>query len=153
MLLSNTTKYGKILRTRLKMFLRMVNWDPEPILTACSANQSCLCSIFYRHTLNITAKNKLFFTWSNLNYSSCGVFGCKMDGCPRNHKVLSPIPRSGCQLWGCSEPLLVLSFQQEQFWEISISCKNLSLNPCKINILSLVHQIFFFFSILELLIG
>ena len=71
-----------------------------------------------------------------------GVRGCQVERRPRNHEVPSSSPGSGSQLWNFS---LAHSFQCE-YWcssqegesrEIRISCKNLFLNRCKINMFKL----------------
>ena len=72
----------------------------------------------------------------------CGVRGREVELRPRNRDVPSSSPGSGSQLWDFS---LAHTFRRE-YWcssqeaesrEISISCKNLFLNRCKINMFKL----------------
>ena len=77
--------------------------------------------------------------WSKL---ICGVRGREVERRPRNLEVLSSIPGSGFQLWD----FLIGPHVRREYWcssqeaesrEISISCKNLFLNRCKINMFKL----------------
>ena len=73
---------------------------------------------------------------------SCGVRGCEVERRPHNLEVLSSIPRSVCQLWDFFiSPHIRCEYwcssQEAELREISISCKNLILNPCKINMFKL----------------
>ena len=61
----------------------------------------------YRTILNYNDPKKKAFrkhcgNFRNSNISNCGVCGHEGEGLPRNGKVPSLIPKSGCQLWGCS---------------------------------------------------
>ena len=69
----------------------------------------------------------------------CGVRGREVELWPRNLEVPSSIPGSGCQLWDFFIGPHIwreywCSSQEAESREISISCKNLFLNRCKINI-------------------
>ena len=72
-----------------------------------------------------------------------GVCGREVERRPRNLEVPSSIPGGGCQLrdffigphirreYWCSSP------EEAASREVSISCKNLFLNRCKINMFKL----------------
>ena len=70
------------------------------------------------------------------------IRGREVERRPRNLEVPSSIPGSGCQLWD----FFIGSHIRREYWcssqeaesrEISISCKNLFLNRCKINMFKL----------------
>ena len=70
------------------------------------------------------------------------VRGREVECRPRNLEVPSSIPGSGCQLWD----FFIGPHIRREYWcssqeaesrEISISCKNLFLNRCKINMFKL----------------
>ena len=74
----------------------------------------------------------------------CGVRGHEVERWPRNHEVPSSSPGSWSQLWDFSLAHTFrreywCSFQEAKSREISISCKNLSLNRCKINMFKLLN--------------
>ena len=74
--------------------------------------------------------------------SFCGVRGREVERRPGNLEVLSSIPGSGYQLWDFFIGPHILreywcSSQEAESTEISISCKNLFLNRCKINMFKL----------------
>ena len=81
----------------------------------------------------------------------CGVHGREAEGRPHNHKDPNSIPGSGCQLWdiywSTHLGLVLMSSQVAESKEISISCKNLFLNRCKINMFKLkqICSRYFFF--------
>ena len=75
-------------------------------------------------------------------YSISGVRGCEVERRPRSHEVPSSIHGRGFQLsdfFICPHiwPEYWCSSQEAESREISISCKNLFLNRCKINMFKL----------------
>ena len=84
---------------------------------------------------------KIWCPWSRDVVSvvaRCGVRGREVERRPRNLEVPSSIPGSGCQIWDIFIGTYIrsehwCSFQEAESREISISCKNLFLNRCKIN--------------------
>ena len=79
---------------------------------------------------------------SVINLGIRGVRGREVERRPRNLEVPSTIPGSGCQLWD----FFIGPHIRREYWcssqeaesrEISISCKNLFLNRCKINMFKL----------------
>ena len=74
--------------------------------------------------------------------SPIGVRGREVERRPRNLEVRSSIPGSGCQLWDFFIGPQIrreywFSSQEAESREISISCKNSSLNRCNINMFKL----------------
>ena len=78
-----------------------------------------------------------FSNWTSLKFCR-GVRGREVERRPCNLEVPSSIPGSGCQLWD----FFIGPHIRREYWcssqeaesrEISISCKNLFLNRCKIN--------------------
>ena len=74
--------------------------------------------------------------------TSRGVCGREVERRSRDLEVPSSIPGSGCQLWD----FFIGPHIRREYWcssqeaesrEISISCKNLFLNRCKINMFKL----------------
>ena len=79
----------------------------------------------------------------------CGVHGREVQRRPRNLEVPSSIPGKGCQLWDFLIGLHIrredcCSFQEASSREISINCKNLFLNRCKINMFKLNYFYYYF---------
>ena len=76
----------------------------------------------------------------------CGVHGREVERRPRNLKVLSSIPTSGCKPWDFFIGPHIrceywCSSQEAESREISISCKNLFLNRCEINMYKLKDHV------------
>ena len=74
----------------------------------------------------------------------CGVRGCEVERRPHNLEVPSSSLGSESQLWDFSLAHTFrhgywCSSQEAESREISISCKNLFLNRCKINMFKLKH--------------
>ena len=76
----------------------------------------------------------------------CGVRGREVERRPCNHEVPSSSPGRGSQLWD----FFIGPHIRREYWcssqeaesrEISISCKNLFLNRCKINMFKLNPEI------------
>ena len=76
-----------------------------------------------------------------LTYVLCGVRGLEVERRPCNHEVPSSSPGSGSQSLGFFIGPHIrreyCSSQEAESREISISCKNLFLNRCKINMFKL----------------
>ena len=76
-------------------------------------------------------------------FNEChGVRGREVKRRPRNLEVPSSIPGSGCHLWDFFigpdiRYEYLCSSQEAESREISLSCKNLILNRCKINMFKL----------------
>ena len=68
----------------------------------------------------------------------CGVRACELEGWPCKHKVPSSTPGSGCQLWDFCSARVLAEFQEAESREISIGCKNLFFNRCKMNMFNLL---------------
>ena len=76
------------------------------------------------------------------SFIDSGVRGREVERRPCNLEVPSSIPGSGCQLWDFFigphiRREYCCSSQEAESREISISCKNLFLNRCKINMFKL----------------
>ena len=84
----------------------------------------------------------LFSIYTHFNTFS-GVRDREVERRPHNHQVLSLIPGSGCQLWDLHWPHIrreySYSSQEAESRKIRISCMNLFLNRCKINIFKLTQ--------------
>ena len=92
-------------------------------------------------------REHLYCKYYDLLTNMCGVRSREVERRPCNHEVPSSSPGSGSQLWDFS-----LAHTRREYWcssqeaesrEISISCKNLFLNRCKINMFKLnIHADF-----------
>ena len=76
---------------------------------------------------------------------NCGVRGHELEPRPHNLEVPSSIPGSRCQLWDFFIGSHIwcdywCSSQEAESRDNSISCKNLFLNRCKINMFKLLKH-------------